>query len=926
MTPSRTLQPEIQGLRAIAVGLVVIFHIWPNWLAGGYVGVDVFFVISGYLITGLLARAAERDGRVSLLDFYSRRARRLLPAATLVLTFAFVGMFFLLPEARWEETVIQIAASALYIQNWVLAWLSVDYLGAEQAASPVQHYWSLAIEEQFYFIWPWIMIGCLFLARHGLSRRRIFTFALAAIFTASLAASVYFTAQQPQSAYFVTYTRAWELALGGLLALTIHRISIESQWLRAALLIAGLAAIVGSAAVFTEATAFPGIAALVPTVGAVLVLLAGDVRLGAFKGLNAIWLGYIGDRSYSIYLWHWPLVVFYTVRVEIIDPMAGLGILALALVLSHLCYEHVEQRFRHPGKPREWRPLGMALASICMCLLAAGSTIYLLRSQSVSADAGTDLYPGPAALLADASVPLGVDTLPSLANLKRDLPVVYGLGCHQNQESAEPISCTLGDPNGTKTMVITGDSHAANWIPALDIVARDNGWKLVTFTKSACAFSRVEVQVQGKPYTACMQWRENALAKIKEIGAEVMFTSQSRYGYIEDAEMAAGLTSVWQELIASGVRVVPIQDTPWMPFEPGDCLQDGDFDLCTAPRAEVVARDVFYQAASALSGVKVVDLVDAICDPQTCFSVVGNVIVWRDPHHLTATFAAALAPYLAQQAGFEVHAAKPISSAALHPGAAALVSGLDVPAGAELRPALASLKRDLPVVYEMGCHQDQEDAEPKSCELGDTGASRTIVLIGDSHAAQWVPALAALSEDAGYRLVSFTKSACPYARVEARRSGNLPYPSCEEWRERVLDEIAKISPDYVVTAQLRRGGSRELLDGMRATWADITATGAEIIALKDTPRVPFEPGDCLAIEEDCFTDRASAEAPDVEVEAAKGMDGVRVVDMTDTICGSERCDAVVGNVIVYRDPGHMTATYSATLAPYLRERMALGAP
>ena len=223
MLQTRTVCPEIQGLRAVAVGLVLLFHIWPAFMPGGYVGVDVFFVISGYLMTGLLVRSAMRDGSVSLIDFYSRRARRLLPAATTVLAASFLATFAFLPQTRWLETVPQIAASALYVQNWALARSAVDYLGAENAASPVQHYWSLSIEEQFYFIWPLVVIAALHFARRfGVSLRRTLLVALGLIFVGSLAASIYITAQDPARAYFVTHTRIWELALGGLLLSLIH--------------------------------------------------------------------------------------------------------------------------------------------------------------------------------------------------------------------------------------------------------------------------------------------------------------------------------------------------------------------------------------------------------------------------------------------------------------------------------------------------------------------------------------------------------------------------------------------------------------------------------------------------------------------------------------------------------------------------------
>lgn len=656
MQQQRALLPEIQGLRAVAVGLVLIFHIWPSVLPGGYVGVDVFFVISGYLITGLLVRAALRDGRISLVDFYSRRARRLLPAATAVLAATFVGMFAFLPEARWEETARQIAASALYVQNWMLAWLSVDYLGAENAASPVQHYWSLSIEEQFYFVWPLVMIAAIYISRRfGFSLRRTFVVALSLIFVGSLAASVFLTAREPAQAYFVTHTRMWELALGGLLALTIHRISIGSQLLRAGMALVGLAAIVWSAFAYSPATPFPGTAALAPTVGTALLIVAGDVRLGLFRGLNAQWLTWVGDRSYSIYLWHWPLVVFYTVGRDTVGLMDGIGLLALTLFLSHLCYEHIEQRYRHGKSRSEWKPLAYGLASIVGCVAAAGALQYSIASQAaIHANMGDARYPGSSALLASATVPEGVDAIPSLAVLKRDLPVVYGNKCHQNQVDVEPISCTLGDPDGEKIMAITGDSHAAQWIPALDLIAKASGARLLTFTKSACAFSRVDVEVQGKPYTSCGEWRENVIDRVKELGVDTLFTSQSRYGKIERETMAEGLRSAWAELTEAGVDVVPIRDTPWMPFEPGDCLAAGDPAACTAPRAKVEASDIFAYAASTLEGIRVVDMTDGICGPETCETVVGNIIVWRDRHHLAATYVETLAPYLARQVGLPV--------------------------------------------------------------------------------------------------------------------------------------------------------------------------------------------------------------------------------------------------------------------------------
>ena len=654
MLQTRTVCPEIQGLRAVAVGLVLLFHIWPAFMPGGYVGVDVFFVISGYLMTGLLVRSAMRDGSVSLIDFYSRRARRLLPAATTVLAASFLATFAFLPQTRWLETVPQIAASALYVQNWALARSAVDYLGAENAASPVQHYWSLSIEEQFYFIWPLVVIAALHFARRfGVSLRRTLLVALGLIFVGSLAASIYITAQDPARAYFVTHTRIWELALGGLLALTIHRIVfLRHGGMPAAALIFGLAAIVWSAFAYSSATQFPGTAALVPTLGAALVIAAGDVRLGAFRGLNASWLSWIGDRSYSIYLWHGLLVVICSVNIPTIGLGRGIGLIALSLVIAHFSYLHIEQRYRYARKKADWLPLGFGFASIIACVAAAAALQHWMLGETAVALKSGPRYPGPAALLRSVEVPQGVDAIPALQVLKRDLPAVYSNNCHQDQKSAVPKTCDFGDVNGKQTVVLVGDSHAAQWVAALDIVAKAQGWKLVSITKSACPFNRIHVQKSGKPYPSCEPWRENALNTIRALGASIVFTSQSRYGDIDHDTQVQGLRSLWQDLTSAGIDVIAIRDTPWMPFEPGDCLAGGNPAACTAPRRQVEASTIYREAAADLTAVRVIDLTDGICGPETCETIVGNVIVWRDRHHLTTTYATALAPHLAKQAGF----------------------------------------------------------------------------------------------------------------------------------------------------------------------------------------------------------------------------------------------------------------------------------
>jgi peptidoglycan/LPS O-acetylase OafA/YrhL len=313
----RGFRPDIQGMRALAVGMVVVYHLYPSLLTGGFAGVDVFFVISGFLITGHLLREYHKTGRVALLDFWGRRAKRLVPAAAVVLTVTWVASRLLLPATRLADTASQIRASALYFQNWQLAWNAVDYLKSDSAASPVQHFWSLSVEEQFYLGWPllFLLAALVALTARGTEQKRArghhVAFLLAgAVVAGSLWYSVYYTHANPAGAYFVTTTRIWELGIGGLLALLpaglSHRIS------RLGLLgWAGLGLVIASGFVLSGTNAFPGFLALLPAGGAAALILGGSAagRFGPHRLMSARPMVFIGGISYSLYLWHWPHIV-----------------------------------------------------------------------------------------------------------------------------------------------------------------------------------------------------------------------------------------------------------------------------------------------------------------------------------------------------------------------------------------------------------------------------------------------------------------------------------------------------------------------------------------------------------------------------------------------------------------------------------------
>jgi len=639
---------EIQGLRAIAVGSVLLFHIWPNLLPGGYVGVDVFFVISGYLITGLLIREAEISGRISLLNFYERRIRRLLPAATLVLVSVALCVG-ILPEARWEETAYELIASAVYVENWHLAWLAVDYLGSENAPSPVQHYWSLSIEEQFYIVWPAIMIGILGTFRSS-NFRRLLLFSLGFIFLGSLAASIVLTARNPQAAYFVTHTRVWELALGSTLAAaTLPAISAP---VRETMRLLGLAAILVACLAFTRTTPFPGYAALLPTIGCALVIAAGksEGRWSSFRVLALPPAQYLGDISYSVYLWHWPLVVFGLVLLEGSGHSysTGLLILAATILMADFSKRFVEDPFRRPGTAT--RTLTSGAASVAVSVMAAGLVILTVDSKAPGAAIAqtSDLYPGARALL-EGFQPQPADPIPALALIRKDIPEAYSEGCHLDINDVDLNPCIFGPKKASFRVILAGDSHAANWIPAMEQLALRRGWSVETHTKSGCPLLVESTVLRDGPYKACNAWGKLLLEHIARTKPDVVVMAQSAGARMFDKGLTVEETLVrtWHQIMESGVRVVAIADTPRHAVNPAECIEkDPD---CSSPRKAVMRDDPILAAHHLDPKVGLIDMNDGICTPTSCPMIVGNVVVWRDQHHLTATYSRTLATVLGER-------------------------------------------------------------------------------------------------------------------------------------------------------------------------------------------------------------------------------------------------------------------------------------
>lgn len=654
---TKTFRPEIQALRALAVGLVVVYHIWPPLLSGGFVGVDVFFVISGFLITSHLVSELDKRGKVSLASFWSRRIRRLLPAAFAVLLATLAITWLFLPETMWQQTMQETLASVFYVQNWVLAADSIDYLAAENDPSPVQHFWSLSVEEQFYIFLPLLLLLALTIARRLRSKeregwhRRAIVVALSVVLVASMAASVLETLRSPASAYFVTTTRAWEFAAGGLLGsvqlrpstMTGPRARAVGGWL-------GIFLILAAAILFDGHTAFPGYLALVPVVGAVLLLWAGYDE-GAWAPSSVSRFGpfqWIGDHSYSIYLWHWPIVVAYPyIRGNQPELKGGLAIVATTLVLAWLTKRFVEDPVRTGAFWRAQRRRSFALAALgmaCIAVLSGGASSAITQQQAkIAADlAAVEPCLGARSLDRGNCAELLTEQpiTPSLAARSRDVGIQYE--CYVPKGSGFR-TCSYGAESGRTRIALTGDSHAASYLPGLAAAAKELDATVDVYIGNGCALVAENTCAAHEEFNAAL----------RNGNYDLVLATALRQG--QPPELA--IAPYWSQLMTDGMNLAVIGDVPHYPGATDSCVSGAPSEqdaaaLCSTTRATALETydDRFARVAESL-GVPVLDPVPLMCNDETCPAVIGNTVVYRDSpaSHITASFSETLDDFFVRE-------------------------------------------------------------------------------------------------------------------------------------------------------------------------------------------------------------------------------------------------------------------------------------
>jgi peptidoglycan/LPS O-acetylase OafA/YrhL len=674
--PHRTVvREEIQALRALAVLVVVLYHLFPAAIRGGFVGVDVFFAISGFLITSLLVREADRTGGLRLAGFWARRARRLLPAALLVVLACAVATVALVPLGHWEQFFAELRAGTAYVQNWQLAGAAVDYF-APTSPSPVQHFWSLSAEEQFYLAWPLLLLGALAATRRrpARTRRRAIAAVLGVTTLASLAYAIHATAADPAVAYFATPARAWEFGAGGLLALVGARAAPARA--RAVLSWVGLAAILAAALGYTDATPFPGWAALLPVLGTLAVIRAGmpRARLAPSRVLGARPVQLLGDVSYAVYLWHWPLLVFAPYA---LGRPAGVGtaaaIFALTLVLAVLTKRWVEDPVRRAGAlrarpPRATLALAAAATALVIGVTVAGSAHVHARIAGDERAAERILADQPRCFGAASRDPQQPCENPGLADRVVPTPVAApkldNAPCRMIERANRLRVCAFGaaPERARRTVAIVGDSHASHWRPALAIVARAEGWRVLSITRTGCPFSAATPDLPGRARANCVQWNREVrawFAAHPEVSS-VMVAAHAGAGVVAAPGVAVadarrdGYARAWSALPGSVRDVVVLRDTPRMRGATLDCVASAmgrhadAARACAVPRDFALKPDAAVAAASSPGGrrVRAVDLTDVLCDDARCLPVVGGALVYKDEDHFTPVFAATLAPQL----------------------------------------------------------------------------------------------------------------------------------------------------------------------------------------------------------------------------------------------------------------------------------------
>ncbi|MFD2082452.1 Peptidoglycan/LPS O-acetylase OafA/YrhL, contains acyltransferase and SGNH-hydrolase domains [Actinopolymorpha cephalotaxi] len=944
---SPRFRPDIEGLRAVAVAAVLLFHAGVPHLAGGFVGVDVFFVISGFLIGGLLLAELESTGRVSLRKFYARRARRILPGAALVIVVVAVVSWLVLPPLRVVDVAHDALASAAYVVNWHFVGTETNYLAAGREASPLLHYWSLSVEEQFYLLWPALLIGAGWFARRtGRGVRGVRTMvAVVTVLVAagSFAVSLVWTHSTGPLAYMGTPARAWQFALGAGLALLVRHGRSLPFPLPALVGWAGVAAIGWSVVTVAGTTNWPGTGALVPTLGAVAVIAAGmgtpgSGRFGPGRALATRPMRYAGRLSYSLYLWHWPVLVLVQAVTGPLTWPVRLAVVAASAIPAAAGLRLLETpiRFSPVVTARPGRGLSVGLTAtvlpVCMALLLGATALHTLTNTPVAAAAprtglrlsGPDLSADP--FESSGSDRTGGPTRPSPGRARTDNQHYPRRCILAPKEITEP-PCLLGPADADGRVVLIGDSHAGQWYGAVAAIAAEHHWAVEVYNKSGCPLPTISVSSPqlGQTFHECDTWRDHALKRLRQGPRPklVFLATLNRYTTDRD-RLLRGWARTLKPLRALDMPLVYLRDTPFPAEDVPSCVSGtlDRWDRCAFPRADALRPDPLAEAirAGRQPGVHLVDVNNFLCPPgPKCPVVRGTTLLYRDGSHLTNTAVNALAP--AVDAQLEAQRVLPARPAKLSAG---------VRQSGPVTPGPAQAREDWGERSEK-CLAGPSVRTATGCWYGAQRFRYTVVLLGDSHAFEWVPTLDIIARAHRWRLLVLTKQGCPAAMLHGVRNPKTgrAYDACDVWRRSAFRRMHEVRPDAVVLAQLGRYATAP--DVLKTAWAPtldaIKVLGVPMVYLRDTPYPGKDIPTCVSAHLDdwdaCAFGASKAVLPDPAANLLRAgwYPRTTVVDLNGALCPGGRCPAVWDGTLAYLDHSHLTATFARQLAPALASAM-----
>nr|WP_082906572.1 MULTISPECIES: acyltransferase family protein [unclassified Halomonas] len=653
-TSDNKYREDIQGVRAIGAMLVLVFHIWFQKVSGG---VDVFFVVSGFLMTGMLIRQYAKERNIKTFHFWGGIIKRVAPSAYVVLLITFILSYFFVPPVYWVATIHEFIFSAGHLENILLIRREVDYLQAGDPASPFQQYWALSIQVQFYAFFPFL-IGPLLYISNRIKSLIPLMLGVSAVVVFSFLYSLISTHYNPNTAYFNPIGRLWEFLIGALVAIFIPYIKLSKQ-MASMLSFLGVLLLFSVGIFFPREWNFPGYASLFPVIAAVFLIISGkDAKHKTFVKsiLTNRYLVMMGAMSFTIYLWHWPILVFFQHYYETtnLGIIKGMMIVILGILSAFITTWLVEKPFRKMPKSRVWISyIAGFLFFFPSVTIGIGAKYYIENRDDVNVVFKTSSFDGSKISIQNNASDLNYRYVTSISN---DLGEAMDSdnGCATTISESEISACEFGDASSGNVVALVGGSHIGQWEPFFSKLAEEYGYKVVSIIKHSCSLGYEIVEDND----TCKLWNDNIIDYLIELSPNIVITNSTRSNRPRDNRLVVGdpvefvpdgHVEKWKEITALGIPVLGIRDNPWFESDPSYCVWKNrdEASLCARPIEEVLLKDnPADEYAAIIPLFTSIDFTPLICVDGLCPAYFDERLMWSDTHHLTRNYLEYITPSL----------------------------------------------------------------------------------------------------------------------------------------------------------------------------------------------------------------------------------------------------------------------------------------